>query len=92
MEFFEATLKEEGINHTVEEYLFSSSANVGVREDLFDEDAPQPHMLVRFFSGVLHPLIHTGYGLEFGLPGMIAEGTWNRSPFPFIRLGGTGLS
>ncbi|KAJ2926676.1 hypothetical protein H1R20_g10390, partial [Candolleomyces eurysporus] len=74
MDFFEASSKDNGISHTLEEYLFSPSANVGVKEGLFDEDAPQPHMLARFFSGVVHPLIHTGYGLEFGLPGMIAEG------------------
>ncbi|KAJ2913561.1 hypothetical protein MD484_g6850, partial [Candolleomyces efflorescens] len=74
LEFFEASLKHDGISHTLEEYLFSPSANVGVKEGLFDEDAPQPHMLARFFSGVVHPVIHAGYGLEFGLPGMLAEG------------------
>jgi hypothetical protein len=74
MDFFEASLKHDGISHTLEEFLFSPSANVGVKEGLFDEDAPQPHMLARFFSGVVHPVIHTGYGLEFGLPGMLAEG------------------
>ncbi|OBZ73399.1 hypothetical protein A0H81_07066 [Grifola frondosa] len=31
-------------------------------------------MLNRFLAGILHPLIHTGYGCEFGLLGMIAEG------------------
>ena len=33
-------------------------------------------MLGRLFSGLLHPLIHVGYGLEFGLKGMLVEGTW----------------
>jgi len=32
-------------------------------------------MLTRFFAGLLHPLIHTGLGIEFGLPGTLAEGT-----------------
>ena len=32
-------------------------------------------MLDRFVSGVFHPLIHTGHGYEFGLPGIVAEGT-----------------
>lgn len=31
-------------------------------------------MLSRFIGGLLHPLIHTGYGAEFGLLGMSAEG------------------
>jgi hypothetical protein len=34
----------------------------------------RPHLLNRFISGVLHPLIHTGYGIEFGIPGILAEG------------------
>ncbi|KAF9015726.1 hypothetical protein BDQ17DRAFT_1386409 [Cyathus striatus] len=28
----------------------------------------------RFVEGLIHPLIHTGYGFEFGLPGLVAEG------------------
>lgn len=31
-------------------------------------------MLNRFLMGVVHPIIHAGYGCEFGLPGMVAEG------------------
>jgi hypothetical protein len=31
-------------------------------------------MLARFIGGGLHPLIHTGYGAEFGLLGISAEG------------------
>ena len=31
-------------------------------------------MLIRFFAGLIHPLIHTGLGVEFGLPGTFAEG------------------
>ncbi|KAL8276912.1 hypothetical protein RQP46_010640 [Phenoliferia psychrophenolica] len=31
-------------------------------------------MLVRSLSGVLHPLIHIGHGLEFGLDALVAEG------------------
>ena len=34
-------------------------------------------MLSRFLAGVLHPLIHVGYGAEFGLLGMFAEGKDN---------------
>jgi hypothetical protein len=31
-------------------------------------------MLARTVAGVLHPLIHIGYGLEFDIPGIVAEG------------------
>ena len=30
-------------------------------------------MLARFYSGVIHPMIHSGH-IEFGMPGMLAEG------------------
>ena len=25
-------------------------------------------------AGLLHPYIHAGYGVEFGIPGLVAEG------------------
>jgi hypothetical protein len=31
-------------------------------------------MLARLLDGLIHPLIHVGYGYEFGVPGMIVEG------------------
>lgn len=31
-------------------------------------------MVNRLLSGVLHPLIHVGYGIQFDSPGMIVEG------------------
>lgn len=34
----------------------------------------QPQMLNRFLDGLMHPMIHVGHGLEFGLPGTVAEG------------------
>lgn len=36
-------------------------------------------MLVRACSGVLHPLIHIGHGVEFSLDALVAEGASNRS-------------
>ncbi|KAI0300669.1 hypothetical protein B0F90DRAFT_1668214 [Multifurca ochricompacta] len=36
--------------------------------------AKDPAMLSRLFSGLLHPFIHAAYGIEFGLPGQLAEG------------------
>ncbi|EMD35935.1 hypothetical protein CERSUDRAFT_124504 [Gelatoporia subvermispora B] len=69
-EFFASELLEKGAAVTTEKWLFSPQANI-------EEPAPgKPamQMLSRFLAGVLHPLIHVGYGAEFGLPGMFAEG------------------
>lgn len=35
-------------------------------------------MLCRFVDAVMHPLIHSGHGVEFGLKGMLAEGKSRR--------------
>jgi hypothetical protein len=46
-------------------------------EFVFSDRSPSgknPQLLSRFFGGLIHSLIHVGYGLEFGLPGMIVEG------------------
>ncbi|KAL4062790.1 hypothetical protein V8B97DRAFT_2012212 [Scleroderma yunnanense] len=54
----------------LEKYLFSEHYNI--RRPM--EGAQQPEMLNRFLEVLLHPIIHVGYGAEFGIPGMIAEG------------------
>jgi hypothetical protein len=48
-----------------ETFIFSKKYNLGEKK---------PEMLSRFLSGLLHPLIHVGYGAEFGLPGLMVEG------------------
>ena len=53
----------------LEEYIFAPEAN------FVQGTEKQPEMLTRFIAGLLHPLIHTGFGVEFGLPGIFAEGT-----------------
>ncbi|KAL6302568.1 hypothetical protein BKA93DRAFT_827272 [Sparassis latifolia] len=70
LEFFSAVLLEKGAAATIEEYIFSPYANILAPE----LGKPPMKMLNRFLSGIFHPLIHTGYGVEFGLPGMVAEG------------------
>jgi len=53
----------------LEEHVFDQKAN-------FDgSGGVQPEMLNRFLDAILHPMIHVGYGFEFGLPGMVVEGT-----------------
>lgn len=55
-------------NTVLEEYIFARNAN-------FVEGATkQPEMLTRFYAALIHPLIHTGFGVEFNLPGIFAEG------------------
>jgi hypothetical protein len=55
----------------LEGYVFDLKANF----DSARSPDKQPEMLNRFFDGLVHPMIHAGYGFEFGLPGMVVEGT-----------------
>ena len=43
-------------------------------------------MLSRFYARIYHPLIYVGYGLEFGLLGMVAEGKRVARPVSVIVL------
>lgn len=65
---------DKGAAAIIEEYIFSPKANVLAPA----VGQPPLGMLDRFLSGLLHPLIHVGYGAEFGLLGMVAEGTQSR--------------
>lgn len=67
-----------GLTECLEEYVFSAAANFG-------NDGEHPAMLSRFMSGVIHPFIHIGYGAEFGLLGMSAEGNSISPPWTFSR-------
>ena len=69
LNFFKAELDSKSISALLEEYIFESSANFAGKDD-----HDQPEMLNRFHDGLLHPHIHTGFGVEFGLPGIFAEG------------------
>ena len=72
MNFFTGYVQEKGISATLENFIFSPKANLGTNVQLAVDK--QPQMLNRFLAGVLHPMIHTGYGAEFNLLGMIVEG------------------
>jgi hypothetical protein len=69
LEFFTAEVKVKTFNTILEQYIFALKAN------FVEGDGKQPEMLTRFFAGLVHPLIHTGLGVEFDLPGTFAEGT-----------------
>jgi hypothetical protein len=59
-----------GISSVLEKYIFSDNYNLRYPQ----QGKQQPQMLNRFMEILLHPIIHVGYGAEFGLPGLIAEG------------------
>jgi hypothetical protein len=59
--YFTAEIAEHGIAAVLEKTLFSGTAEAD-------------DMLVRLFGGLYHPFIHVGYGLEFWLPAIVAEG------------------
>ncbi|KAG6913170.1 hypothetical protein DXG01_009085, partial [Tephrocybe rancida] len=70
LDYFTEVVKKQGTIEAVEEYVFSQQANfIAGRKD--DE---QPEMLNRFMDGIMHSMIHIGNGLEFGVPGLVAEG------------------
>lgn len=49
-----------------------------IKEDgmqkVFETYTFHPEMFPRLFGGAFHPLIHVGYGVEFQLPIILAEG------------------
>ncbi|PWN50736.1 hypothetical protein IE53DRAFT_368653 [Violaceomyces palustris] len=64
LSFFDEQLKGKSLaemGELIEEYVFG-----------YQGDGSQ--MISRFIGGAVHPLIHTGYGLEFNMPGIVAEG------------------
>ncbi|KAF8996900.1 hypothetical protein BDQ17DRAFT_1249219 [Cyathus striatus] len=68
LKFFTSEIEAKGSGATFDEYVFSKGANVkgaGSNEE--------PCMVTRLVEGVLHSLIHAGYGFEFGMPGLVVE-------------------
>ncbi|KAK0475744.1 hypothetical protein IW261DRAFT_1340087 [Armillaria novae-zelandiae] len=82
MDFFKAKIQEKGTASVLEEFIFSDYANV----DKTAGKSKQPALLNRLINGLVHPLIHTGYGLEFGLPGMVVEGCLAQAAVHHDRL------
>lgn len=60
--FFTSVVEKLGTGETLEQYVFSPAAN---------ENGAQ--MLLRFVGGAAHPLIQTGYAVEFGSDAMAAQ-------------------
>jgi hypothetical protein len=70
--FFIKAIEERGVSATLDEYIFSEKYNFEEGR----EASTQPKMLDRFVGGLFHALIHVEHATEFGIPGMVAEGTW----------------
>jgi len=61
LRFFAREIEQRGVDGALLRHLFAATPRA---QDL----------LARLLSGFLHPFIHVGYGLEFGLPAVVAEG------------------
>ncbi|EGN97420.1 hypothetical protein SERLA73DRAFT_57794 [Serpula lacrymans var. lacrymans S7.3] len=70
--YFTDEISKNGLSKVLENHVFSMEANI---DDAAEAQGKQrPDMLCRFVEGVFHPFIHVGYGAEFGLLGIAAEG------------------
>ncbi|KAF8211254.1 hypothetical protein K438DRAFT_1903297 [Mycena galopus ATCC 62051] len=69
LHFFSDLVLKKPVHAVVEEWIFSSKANFDT-----NHHGQQPEMLNRLLAGILHPFIYLGYGMEFSLPGLVAEG------------------
>lgn len=72
--FFDKQLETDGIADVLLKYVFDEKL----------QDKPY-HMMARFMGGVVHPLIHTGNGVEFNIPGCVAEGQSRHPPLTHPR-------
>jgi len=68
LKFFAYIVLQKGFSETLETFIFANNLEQN------NEQKEQPRMVNRLLSGLLHPLIHIGYALEFESPGMLAEG------------------
>lgn len=60
LRFFQDEIGKKGWENVLSEYVFAG-------DDRADD------MMVRLFSGFLHPIIHLGFGIEFEQPAIVAE-------------------
>lgn len=61
LRFFLKQVHENGVEQTITKFIFQ-------------EGEKEHQMLQRFLGGAFHPMIHVGYGVEFGIPLLVAEG------------------
>ncbi|TCD67715.1 hypothetical protein EIP91_012012 [Steccherinum ochraceum] len=68
--FFSDLLLKDGPSAVFQQYVFSKDANFVPANG----KSERPNMYNRLLGGLVHPMIHAGYGAEFGQMGMWAEG------------------
>jgi len=77
--YFCKALSEASISEVLQRFLFSpqynANPNLLFHKAELNEGDKHPEMLARFLSGVLHPMIHVGFGAEFGIVQQVAEGS-----------------
>ncbi|KAL1601980.1 hypothetical protein SLS59_005146 [Nothophoma quercina] len=59
--FFQKEIEAKGWQDVLKEYVFA-------------QDERADDLLARQYAGFLHPIIHTGFGIEFQQPAIVAEG------------------
>ncbi|KAG6901507.1 hypothetical protein C0995_010976, partial [Termitomyces sp. Mi166 len=69
LDFFTEIVKKQGVASAVEEYVVSEKANFIVGK----KEGENPEMLNRLMDGIIHSMIEVGCGLEFNVPGLVAE-------------------
>ena len=62
------------VKSLLEKFIFSERFNI--RDAKTGSITPHPHMLARLLASVFHPFIHVGNACEFGISGLLTEGTW----------------
>jgi hypothetical protein len=93
LNYFKSEFDSKSVATLLEEYIFEPRAN-------FAGNEKRPEMINRFLEGLLHPQIHIGFGVEFGLPGIVAEGNillllplyeFNLTPSSYLGLAQTAV-
>ncbi|KAI0028806.1 hypothetical protein K488DRAFT_89369 [Vararia minispora EC-137] len=76
--FFCRALAKDSVADVLDRFVFSPAYNVNPNlphdKKALKDGEKHPEMLGRFMAGVLHPMIHVGYGAEFGVVQQVAEG------------------
>ncbi|CAA7267836.1 unnamed protein product [Cyclocybe aegerita] len=70
LQFMKEEFENKDMAEMLEEYVLAASANH------IENVQSQPQMLARYLEGAIHPLIHAGFGIEFGVPGVFLEGKY----------------
>ncbi|KAJ5906668.1 Oxidoreductase ptaJ [Penicillium subrubescens] len=60
LSFFQRQIDEKGVDAVLNEYVFAGNEQA-------------ENMLCRVWGGLIHPLIHLGFGLEFNQPAIVAQ-------------------